>query len=166
MTPQEKLLAHVQDWAPRFLEGRTKDRALLRPELREGERFGTKVNSIGLSRVSAHDPLGTLDRGAPPIGIAYGTSERLIIANGGRIKHSWEWSELAEVVVLQGYSGVLLSTDSDTADAVHYVDLRRDPFAPPPYRTGARWVQLEGCFQASRGQLHTWLERLPGRVLV
>lgn len=166
MTPQEKLLRRVQEWAPRFLEGGTKDRALLRPKLREGERFGTKVGSIGLTRVPADDPLSTLDRGVPPIGIAYGTSERLIIANAGRIKHSWEWAHLEEVVVLQGYAGVLLSTDSDRADAVHHVKLHYDPFAPPPYVIGARWVQFEGCFQASRGRLDTWLERLPGRVLV
>ena len=166
MTPQERLLARVQAWAPRFVRGELKDRALLRPKLREGERFGAKLGSIAVSRVPAADPLSGVDRHVPPIGIAYGTSERLLIANGGKVKRSWEWSQLAEVVVLQGYAGVVLRTDSTDAEAVHHVKLHWDPFAPPPEAIGARWVALEGCFQASRGQLDTWLERLPGRVLV
>lgn len=165
MSPEERLLARVQEWAPRFVQGRVKDRALLRPGLRDGERFGAKLGSIAVSRVPAGDPLGSIDRAQPPIGLAYGTSERLVLADGGRIKRYWEWSQLEEVLVLTGYVGVVLRTDSDQADAVHHVRLRYDPFARRPEVIGARWLALEGCFQASRGRLDAWLERLPGRVL-
>lgn len=165
MTPEERLLVHVQDWVPRFLAGQLKDRALLRPTLREGERFGAKVGSIAVSRVPARDPLIGVDRSSTPIGIVYGTSERLIVANGGRVKRSWEWSQVAEVLVLTGYVGVAVDTGGEDAEAVHHVKLQYDPFAPPPYVLGARWIAMEACFRASRGELDAWLERLPGRVL-
>lgn len=166
MTPEERVLARLQEWAPRFAEGRLKDRALLSPNLRDGERFGTKLNSIGVSRVPSADPLSGVDHASPIAGLAYGTSQRLIIANGGKVKQAWEWAQLEEVVVLQGYAGVVLRTDSDVADAVHRVKLPFDLFAPKPWVTGARWLAMEGCFAASRGRLDAWLGGLPQRVLV
>lgn len=165
MSPEERLLARLQEWAPRFQAGRIRPRVLLSPRRREGERFGTKLNSVGLSRVPAADPMSGIDHAGAVEGLAYGTSERLILASGRTVKRSWEWSQLSEVAVLPGYLGVLLRTEDDVADAVHRVDIPHDLLAPQPWATGAEWLKVEGCFAASQGRLDAWLAGLPARVL-
>ncbi|MCW2678904.1 MAG: hypothetical protein JWM62_305 [Frankiales bacterium] len=166
MSPEERLLERVQQWAPRFAAGTVRNWTLLSPSLREGERFGAKLNSIGISQVPSADPLSGVDHRADVAGLAYGTSQRLIIANGRTIRRTWEWAELEEVVVLQGFVGVVLRTPDGAAHAVHQVKLHYDPLKPQPYVTAAGWVALEGCFAASQDRLDAWLERLPARVLV
>ena len=165
MSPEERVLREVRAWAPRFTAGDVKVHALLKPALRPGERWGVKLTGIGVSQVPAADPFRAIDGEAPLLGLAYGTSERLLVANGRSVKHAWEWSELSEVLLLPSYLGVLLHGDSETSDAVHRVRVPHDLFPLPPWKAAARWLQLEGCFAASRGRLDVWLDGLAARGL-
>lgn len=166
MSPEERVLAEVDRWVPRFLAGKARDLALLGPKLRPGERFGVKLLGVGVSRVSAHDPLRDIDTGKEVLGLAYGTSERLLVANLGRVKREWEWSRLDDVSLLPGYSVVVLRPDAPDAqvEAVHRVRIPPDLFAQKPHVVAARWLCLEGCFAAARGELQQWRAGLPARV--
>jgi len=165
MSPEERALAAVRAWVPRFTAGKARVYALLKPPLRDGERYGAKLVGVGISRVSAADPLGGLDVEQPVAGLAYGTSERLLVAHGTRVRHQWEWAQLSQVLVLPSYAGVVLRTGDESVDVVHRVRVPHDIWAAPEWKTAARWLALEGCFAASRGRLDDWLERLPARVL-
>lgn len=165
MSPEERVLAEVRAWVPRLSAGSARVHALLKPALREGEHYAVKLTGVGVSRVQADEPLLGIDHTAPSIGLAYGTSQRLLVANGRRVKHAWDWAQLSQVLVLPSYAGVVLRADDDTADAVHRAHVPPDLFALPQWKTAARWLQLEGCFAASRGRLDEWLEQLPARVL-
>lgn len=168
MSPEERLLAHVRRWAPRFAAGKARDLALKGPRLRAGERFGVKLTGVAVTRVPADDP-GAVDDLQPVLGLAYGTSERLVVAELGRVQREWEWAQLSGVQTLTGYTGVVLRTDDAghdaEQDAVHRTRTPYDLFAPKPHVVAARWLSLEGCFAASRGELDAWLEALPARVL-
>lgn len=165
MSPEERALDEVRAWARRYRDGRTGVLAALKPRLRDGERYAVKLTGTGVSRVPADDPVSGLDPEGRQLGLAYGTTQRLLVANGRRVAHEWEWAQLSQVQVLPSYVGVVLRTDGDTADAVHRVRVPADPFALAEWKTAARWLQLEGCFEASRGRLDAWLDRLPQRVL-
>ena len=165
MSPEHVVLSRVSSWADRYRRGRVRDWALLSPKLRKGERFGAKLGSIGISRLPEVNPLSGIDQYGDVKGLAYGTSQRLVIANAGRIKRFWEWSEVEDVLVVTGYVGVVLRTAPDQAEAVHQVHLPHDMWPARPEVLAARWLAIEGCFQDSRGRLDDWLARLPQRVL-
>ena len=163
-------------WARRFTAGKFHNVGLwfLGPDWLPGERLASKVALVGVSEQQAAAPMaawvprpgsmraaGMKGRSE---GLAYATSERVLVANASKVSHEWRWDELFDVRVLPNYDGVVLAREPDP-EVVEVIAGEQNPFVPQqsPHRRALQWIRFEGAFAASRGRLDEWLQAVPQR---
>jgi hypothetical protein len=161
-------------WSERFAGGRIRDVALFRPKLQPGERLAVRVALVGVSEQRAAAsmaewqprPGSTGPRGRSE-GLAYATSERVFVANMGKVSHEWHWGDLFAVRVLPNLDGVSLARTPDP-DTVEVIAGERRVTLLPGLNQSARqralaWIKVEAAFFAWRGELDGWMRSVPER---
>jgi hypothetical protein len=98
-----------------------------------------------------------------PDGQLWVTDRRVVLAHGSQIRKQWLWSELRDVRIIAGYTGVVLvPADGDTVAVIEKVN--KDPVLMPRLTPVRRWLTIEATYANARGRLDEWYAELPARM--
>ncbi len=169
--PVTSVARHLERWAERYAEGRVGDLAMARIERQPGERFAAWVPMVGVTEQQAAAPMSAWVRrpGSTGLkgraeGVAYATSERLLVTARRKVLYQWRWEDLFDVRVLPDFDGVVLARTADPEEVeVVAGEQRSFTINEGPRKRALRWIKVEGAFAASRGTLDEWLRAVPQR---
>jgi hypothetical protein len=91
------------------------------------------------------------------------TNRRALVDNRGKLLREWAWDELADVRLIPGYGGVVLTPKiGDTVAVLRQVV--KDRAAQSRFAPYYRWLTVEATFAAATGRLDEWYAALPSRM--
>lgn len=160
---EQGILADLKEWQGRFLAGELRSKQLFRrPNLHEGERFAVQITHVGYAPPGGRlvsDSWITGNR----LGSAWATSERLLVADAGKIKYEWAWSDVRWVKVLPQWNGVVFDLGKEYPAMLCS---QPPPTGRPPSlaQLAGWWLRVEGAFESYSGRLDAWMETLGFRL--
>lgn len=160
---ERRTLREMQERRDFILRGRARFVRLFRHPVDDDEQVKIPPPVVDVTDAPAAAWPAIVGTGKHGDGQLWVTNRRALVDNRGEVLREWAWDDLAEVRVIPGYGGVVLTPKAgDRVTVLRQVT--KDTAVHSRFAPYYRWLTVEATFAAATGRLDGWYADLPGRM--